>query len=127
MTAPDFSVFWNDPLPQAAYQFWRSQVVAWAWESAGAVVLPVVQFGSELTWPDSVRGIRPGSVLAVRGPSKRDDLGRWRAACQYWAESVSPSLVVQFGRSEGSYIWPRFEIRPLKPSSGKLRGKGCSN
>lgn len=114
-TAPDFSVFWGDPLPFVLWQVWRSRVVAWAWARAGAWVIPVVQFGDERSFPECVRGVRPGSVLAVRGPSKTDDLGRWRAGCGYWAETVKPTLVLQFGRDRGAEVWPAVRIRPLHP------------
>ncbi|MDR3158403.1 MAG: DUF4417 domain-containing protein, partial [Zoogloeaceae bacterium] len=45
VTAPDFSVFQDDPPEWAAYQCWRSAVVAAYWQSFGARVLPVVAFG----------------------------------------------------------------------------------
>lgn len=112
-TAPDFSVFWGDPLPFVTWQCWRSRVVAWAWSSAGALVIPVVQFGAENSFSECVKGILEGSVLAVRGPSRHDDLGRWKAGCLYWAETVKPSLVIQFGRSQGSEVWANAVIRPL--------------
>ncbi len=123
-TAPDFSVFWNDPLPFVTWQVWRSRLVSWAWFQAGAMVIPVVQFGGESSFSECVRGIRKGSVLAVRGPSRKDDIGRWRLGCSYWSEVVQPELVIQFGRDKGADVWSNVITRPLHILSGK---GSCSN
>ncbi len=112
-TAPDFSIFWGDPLPFVVWQVWRSRLISWAWSQSGAKVIPVVQFGDDRSFPECVRSVIPGSVIAVRGPSRTDDLGRWRAGCGYWAEHVKPDLVIQFGRDDGADVWPSVLIRPL--------------
>lgn len=112
-TAPDFSVFWGDPLPFITWQVWRSRVVSWVWDQSGAKVIPVVQFGDENSFSVCVKGIKKGSVLAVRGPSRKDNMDRWFKGCSYWAEHIEPDLVIQFGRKEGSEVWPNVINRPL--------------
>lgn len=114
-TAPDFSVFIDDPAPQAVYQFWRSRIVAARWELAGAFVIPVVQFGCDASRFDSTRGVKRHSVLAVRGPARGDDLGAWKAGCEYWRYRIDPDLVLQFGRQAGSSVWKNVQYRPLLP------------
>lgn len=114
--APDYSVFWGDPLPFVTWQCWRSRVVSWAWSRAGALVIPAIQFGNVSSFPISVSGVRPGSVLAVRGPSCHDDMDRWISGCTYWKNVIHPDLVIQFGRSAGSELWSNVLLRPLRPS-----------
>ena len=46
VTAPDFTVWTDDPAPWAQYQAWRSAVVAQLWQDNGVDVLPVVSFKS---------------------------------------------------------------------------------
>lgn len=118
-TAPDFSVFWGDPLPFVTWQVWRSRLIAWAWSQAGAKVIPVVQFGDARSFAVCVQGVRKGSVIAVRGPSRKDVIERWRSGCLYWARHVQPELVIQFGRDEGSEVWRKVVNRPLTLSSRK--------
>lgn len=112
-TAPDFSVFWGDPLPYVTWQVWRSRVVSYSWSRVGAKVIPVVQFGDERSFSLCIKGIVKHSVLAVRGPSRNEDMVKWRCGCQYWADNVQPELVIQFGRQEGSDVWSNVLYRPL--------------
>ena len=104
----------NDPLPHAYYQICRSRVVADCWSKTGVYVIPVVQF-SEDSIDIAVSHIRVGSVIAVRGPSKSDNLGRWLAACQVFQNRICPDLVIQLGRAEGSDVWANPDIRHLSP------------
>lgn len=97
VTAPDFTVDYHYPVPLAQYQVWRSSALASFWQSAGAVVVPVLQWGSPDTFPVCTLGIRKGSVVAVRGPSKGTE-NRWAEGAEYMKEHIRPSLVLFFGR-----------------------------
>lgn len=91
ITAPDFSVFEQDPQPFKDYQAWRSVLIATYWQQHGVQVLPVVSFGTPLE-----RWVRPGSTWAVRGPAKANhDLFIQRL--QEWSERVFPARLVVFG------------------------------
>jgi len=103
--APDFSVFADDPLPLAQFQIWRNRVVSWHWKQAGCRVIPTVQFGKPDSWKFAVSGVTRGSLLAIRGPGLRVDMGFWREACEFWQEAVSPSIIIQFGRMTGAQVW----------------------
>lgn len=66
-TAPDFTVWTDDPQEFRVYQGWRSATVSAYWQRAGVRVLPVVQFGTEIE-----RYVMPGSAWAVRGSRDAD-------------------------------------------------------
>lgn len=92
VTAPDFTVYNDDPPLWREYQAWRSQVVAGYWQAAGVRVLPVVSFGSCVQ-----RFVAPGSTWAVRGPG-RSHLDEWlERMCEFLEVSRAARLVV-FGR-----------------------------
>lgn len=97
MTAPDFSVYPNYPLPVAAYQIWRSNTVARYWQNAGVIVVPVLQWGSPETIQLSSLSIKTGSVVAVRGPQLGTEKKYYQVAEQV-KEYVKPKLVLNFGR-----------------------------
>jgi hypothetical protein len=97
VTSPDYTVDYHYPLPLVQYQVWRSTALASFWQSLGSVVVPVLQWGSPETFPVCTAGIKQGSVVAVRGPSRGTEK-RWRAGAEYMKERLSPSLVLFFGR-----------------------------
>jgi hypothetical protein len=100
VTAPDFTIDYHYPLPMARYQVWRSAALASFWQSLGATVVPVLQWGSPETFPVCTVGIEKGSVVAVRGPSKGSE-ERWSEGAAYMQEHLEPSLVLFFGRKVG--------------------------
>lgn len=94
VTAPDFSVYDDDPDEWARYQVWRSAVVAGYWASLGVQVLPVVAFRGQ-PW----RYVPAGSVWAVRGPGRVADRADWISRLLDFASHAKPSRVVVFGRA----------------------------
>lgn len=93
VTAPDFTVYEDDPVEWRRYQAWRSAVVAGYWSAAGLDVLPVVSFGG-----GAERYVLPGSTWAVRGPGRGADEGRWLDSLwEFVGRSVMGRLVL-FGR-----------------------------
>lgn len=88
-TAPDFTVWTNDPLQWRQYQAWRSALVASYWQSFGVAVLPVVSFRS-----DCHRYVLPGSAWAVRGSLD----GGWLDDLLSWASLAQPGALYIFGR-----------------------------
>jgi hypothetical protein len=97
VTAPDFTIDLHYPLPLAHYQVWRSSALASFWQSLGAVTVPVLQWGAEETFSVCTAGIKKGSVVAVRGPSKGTEK-RWIKGAEYMRDHIEPSLVLFFGR-----------------------------
>lgn len=91
-TAPDFTVWTDDPAEWADYQVWRSALVASYWQAHGVDVLPVVTFAG-----NPARFVHPGSAWAVRGPTEATPEYLDRLAA--WADSCRPGLLVVFGRS----------------------------
>lgn len=114
VTAPDYSVYDEDPMEWARYQVWRSAMVAAYWQVAGAVVLPVVSFKGS---PD--RFVRPGSLWAVRGPARGGDLKRYLWDLRMWFVAARPGGLVVFGNpiSEGEVDCPVY-LRALVSSKG---------
>lgn len=91
-TAPDFTVFTDDAQEWAAYQFFRSLIVAQFWQFHGVQVMPVVQFHSA----KSDRYL-PGSVWATRGPRSFFDYD-FEDRLKRFCDLREPSAVVVFGK-----------------------------
>lgn len=92
VTAPDFTVWTDDPSVWAEFQAWRSAVVAQFWSDHGCDVLPVISFGSSC-----YRWVLPGSAWAVRGPVR--GASSWRDQIFRFIDSAHPALLVVFGNS----------------------------
>lgn len=90
VTAPDFTVWVDDPQPWAEFQVWRSAVIADYWLRHGVDVVPVVSFRSNCS-----RWVKPGSVWSVRGPVKGDS--DWMTEMSRFIREAQPGLVVVFG------------------------------
>jgi hypothetical protein len=91
-TAPDFTVYTNDPEPWRRFQAWRSAMVAGYWSSWGVRVMPVVSFASGCH-----EYVRPGSTWAIRGPA-RSDAGEWLRQVSAFVELARVGRLVVFGR-----------------------------
>lgn len=104
-TAPDFTVFSDDPAEWADYQCWRSALVASYWQAHGVDVLPVVTFAGR-----PGRFVAPGSAWAIRGPSQASDA--FMASLAAWSAECSPALLVVFGRPIPDFGVPLVQ-RPL--------------
>lgn len=116
VVAPDFSIAWTDPEPWALHQVWRSRCVGEYWRRHGVTVIPVLQWGGPQTFPACARGIRRGSLVAVRGPSvacatpamavqNEEPLQRWFQGAEYLNDVLRPGAVLQFGSVRGSEVW----------------------
>ena len=75
------------------------------------VVVPVLQWGSPESFPLCARGIRPGSVVAVRGPQRGTECA-WLDGAHYMLNTVRPALVLHFGNK--LEIWDRAFYFPLR-------------
>ncbi|MCI5133622.1 MAG: DUF4417 domain-containing protein [Candidatus Electrothrix sp. AW2] len=113
VTSPDFTIETNYPLPLVQYQVWRSSALAYSWQAIGAVVVPVLQWGSPQSFPYCTAGIQKGSVVAVRGPSRGSE-DRWRAGAEYMRDHLDPSLVLFFGRKEEADVFTHTIFHTLK-------------
>jgi len=91
-TAPDFTVWLDEPPEWRAFQAWRSAVVAGYWQANGVDVLPVVSFGSGCE-----RFVRPGSTWAVRAPGRGSDAARWADRLQGFVELAQVGRLIVFG------------------------------
>ena len=111
ITAPDFSVETDFPFELVSYQVWRSRVLSLYWQENGVVVVPVLQWGSPESFPLCARGIRPGSVVAVRGPQRGTECA-WLDGAHYMLKTVRPALVLHFGNK--LEIWDRAFYFPLR-------------
>lgn len=93
-TAPDFTVWTDDPAQWAQFQVWRSASVAAFWQRHGVDVLPVVSFGGRVE-----QWVQAGSAWAVRGPSGGpEEVERWWEQLAQWEAFAFPGLLVVFGR-----------------------------
>lgn len=112
ITAPDFTIDTHFPLELVQYQVWRSRVLAQYWHEFGVpVVIPTLQWGCPASFPICARGIRPGSVVAVRGPQRGTECA-WIDGALYMQATLQPSLVLHFGNK--LEIWDRALYLPLR-------------
>lgn len=99
ITAPDFTIETNFPPEVAAYQVYRSNLLAYYWLLNGVTVVPVLQWGDDWTFNLSPKYIGPRSVVAVRGPGKgKVEECRWMYGAETMQAALQPALVLHFGR-----------------------------
>lgn len=92
VTAPDYTVWTNDPPEWAAWQVWRSAVVAGYWGAHGVEVIPVLTFGGS-----PGRYVAPGSTWAIRAPAVGDETA-WRERLVAVLDEVGAGRLLVFGR-----------------------------
>lgn len=109
--APDYTVYTDDPEPLAAYNVWRSAVVASFWAAHGVHVVPSVSFH-----PSFSTYVQPGSVVAVRAP-RSADRDSWTVDLLDAVSAVSPSRILVFGRAFDLQIRFPFTFIPLLRTS----------
>lgn len=119
ITAPDFSVFADDPLPWASHQVWRSRLIASWWQQMGARVLPVVTFACSGAF------VEPGVTWAVRGP-RAGDVGRWLTGMHAWADCAEPAGLLVFGRLPRDHGLS-VPVRSVPLASSKCRAGAAQN
>ncbi len=114
ITAPDFTIEQSFPLELVQYQVWRSRVLSLYWQEYDVYVVPVLQWGCPESFPICARGIRPGSVVAVRGPQRGTECA-WLDGARYMQLAVKPSLVLHFGNKLD--LWDNAVYLPLRRST----------
>jgi hypothetical protein len=112
VTAPDYTVYSDDPEEWALYQCWRSALVAAYWQKFGVKVLPVVAFKGK-----PYRFVPKGSVWAVRGPGRGSDVGVWRSEIEIFCRCALPHSLVVFGNKVAGLPVPVI-ARPLLSKKG---------
>lgn len=101
VVAPDFSAPESAPYIFVQYQQWRSETVLRFWQAHGVMVIPSLSFTANVV-PEFA--VRPGSVVAVRGPAREAE-GIWHDVVPQIVAAIRPSAVVQFGRHALAYLW----------------------
>jgi hypothetical protein len=124
VTAPDFSIFAQDPEVWRNYQAWRSALIGAYWQESGVTVIPVVSFHAPVM-------VAPGSWWAIRAPSY-GAASSWRRLLCEWHETAQAAGVLVFGRipSPDHFAEPLdfVQIRnlPLRPQQVEAAQKeGC--
>jgi len=113
VTAPDFTVWDDDPKAMREHQAWRSALVAAYWREVGVRVLPVISFDS-----GAERYVKPGSTWAVRGPSGASE-SRWKAGVSEFCDKARVARLVVFGRALPwlDTLGIPLELRRLQPAT----------
>lgn len=120
MTAPDFTIEHDFPKEVAAFQVYRSNLLAYYWSCNLVTTVPVLQWGDSSTFHLPTRYIGPRSVVAVRGPGKsKEEQKRWQAGAEYMQAHLNPSLVLHFGR-KFSGVWANSLFIPLHSRKSML-------
>lgn len=113
VTAPDFTIYNDDPVIWRGYQAWRSAVVAAYWQAGGVKVLPVVSFDS-----GCADLVEPGAWWAVRAPGLH--VPSWHWDLERWAVAARPAGLVVFGRRVSVELGIPVQYRRL---SGRCRSE----
>lgn len=62
---PDFSVYYDMPLPMIRWNIYRNKFIAAFMQSHGIDVIPNVQIVEPQLWEDAIAGIAPNGVIAI--------------------------------------------------------------
>lgn len=112
VTAPDFSVYSDDPDEWARYQVWRSALIGAYWAEWPVQVLPVVAFRG-----DPGRFVAKGSAWAVRGPGREQKRRQaWHEGFSRFCGECEPGLVLVFGNAPEHDYRVRLDLRNLVSS-----------
>lgn len=98
VTAPDFTVFNNDPAVYRHYQAWRSAQVSFFWQSHGVSVIPVVSFDSGIE-----SYVEPYSLWAIRSPSLDSNQEKFFKCLKRFISSACVAKLVIFGRENPAF------------------------
>lgn len=117
VTAPDYTVYLDDPAEWRTYQAWRSAMVAAYWQSQGVQVIPVVSFGTGIA-----RYVLPGSVWAIRGPARPNN--GFDDCLSDFIRQAKPSCLIVFGKPIIECGVPVIERRLVSSMSSAARKEG---
>lgn len=105
--APDFSFSSFAHFVPAAFQIWRSNVIAAELQRLGLVVVPVLSWGPrhEVLFQYAASCVAPGSVVALRAPKLAErvqDHLFWEPLA-WFVDQVKPSEILWFGEFGGPH------------------------
>ena len=121
--APDFSVYANYPHIYSLYQVWRSRLICAWWADHGVYTIPVLQWTNsrDSYLDDYFLGLNGCEVIAVRCPSREPDvIDDYFLCAERFLQIHQPKLILHFGLTRGSEIWPKCKVLSLNPSLKKL-------
>lgn len=122
--APDFSVYPGFPPVYSMYQIWRSRVICSYWQGHGVFSVPCLQWThSKDPYLDKYFcGLENCDVVAVRCPTREPSvIEDYRICAERFLQVHQPKLVLHFGLTRGSDVWPNCKVIPLNPKQGKKR------
>ena len=97
---PDFSVYYDMPLPMIRWNIYRNKFIAPFMQSHGIDVIPNVQIVEPQLWEDSIDGIAPKGVIAINCMGvKRRYFARRAIINQldYIISKLSPTKILSYG------------------------------
>lgn len=116
--APDFSVYANYPYIYSLYQVWRSRIICAWWLDHGVYSIPVLQWtnSNDQNLDHYFAGLQNCEVIAVRCPSREQHvIDDFKLCAERFLQIHAPKLVLHFGLTRGSSVWPNCRVLPLNP------------
>lgn len=123
-TEPDCSIYWGMPQPVVQYQVYRARLGGHKLRCCGMLTIPVVRWADHPEW--SVFGIKHGSSIAIRAPSKDNRvINSFLNGIDYAIDVIQPSFILVFGvgsRIQGALDssgvpWRQVALYPRRQSS----------
>lgn len=98
--SPEFSLYWEMPLPMKIWNTYRNRFVGSYLQQYGITVIPTVCWADETTFDFCFCGIEKGSIVAVETngvKEKEETLNRWKAGMTELIKRIEPSTILIYG------------------------------
>ncbi len=98
--APDFSVYWDMPLPMQLWNVYRSRFIGQWLQQEGLKVIPTLTWADADTFSFCFQGVEKGSVVAVSTVGSRrnqNSVRIWMNGMDELISQIEPSAILIYG------------------------------
>jgi len=96
--SPDFSVFYDWPLPSQIWNVYRSRWCGSFWQQYGITVVPTISWGDSRSYGFCFDGIETGSAVWISTVGIRlGDRDKFRSGFDAMIDAIAPEIVLCYG------------------------------
>lgn len=98
--SPEFSLYWNMPLPMKIWNTYRNRFIGSLLQQNGIKVIPSICWADEVTFDFCFEGVEEGSIVAVEtnGVKEKEEIKkRWFAGMDELIKRIKPSKIIIYG------------------------------
>lgn len=98
--SPEFSLYWDMPLPMKIWNTYRNRFIGALLQENGITVIPSICWADEVTYDFCFLGVEKGSIVAVETngiKEKEDTLQRWKNGMDELIKQIKPSTILIYG------------------------------